>query len=97
MANTYKLLKEERLTFDTNLLNIGKPVLIYNIDSNMPVAYYSSLNQAMKNLNLKWETLTRGITQNIIIKDNLIASYKPLTLEEIKKRDRVLYTIGRYR
>jgi hypothetical protein len=53
MANTYKLLKEERLTFDTNLLNIGKPVLIYNIDSNMPVAYYSSLNQAMKNLNLK--------------------------------------------
>jgi len=84
MFNVYTIAKENNLTLDFKNLKHGKPVLVYNRDNGELIHYYSSSHQAMKGLQVKWKTLIDTLELKWIIKERLILSYYPLTLEEIK-------------
>jgi hypothetical protein len=85
MLNAYNLAKNNNFNIDLFNLKTGKPVLVFNPDNGSLIHYYSSSHQAIKGLKIKWKTLIDSIEYKWIIKESLVLSYNPLTLEEIKK------------
>jgi len=84
MSSVYSLAKDYNIDVDIKSMNNGKPVLVYSAENAELINYYSSSHRAIKGLKIKWKTLIDSIELKLIFKENLIASYCPLTLEEIK-------------